>query len=135
MLRCSATNEEGFACLRSPSHEGGHHWDRCETTDSDGHRCTLRLRHAGNHELPWYDRLAAPGEVHTIHYGGTERETGAIADRAARMAAGYGWVRESQTFRPGLLWRWPPLRGWLTGATQGRLTVVFEFRPPEGSRS
>jgi hypothetical protein len=132
LLRCSAMNEEAYTCLRPPSHEGSHRWDRCETTNSDGHRCMLSLSHGGSHQLVWYDRPAAPGEMHTINYGGTERDTVALADRAARIAASYGWVRQSYTFRPGLFWRSPTLAGWLSGLTapHGRLAVLFEFRPP-----
>jgi hypothetical protein len=135
MLRCSEADDEGFSCMRRPSHGGEHRSDRCEMRDAGGHRCMLNLRHPGTHRLPWYDRPVAPGETHTIAYGGTEGETGAFADKAAEIAARYGWVRTSRTFRPGLFWRWPPSSGWLSGMTapHGRLTVVFEFRPPEGT--
>ena len=137
MLRCSAMNEEAYTCLRPPSHEGSHRWDRCETKDSGGHRCMLSLSHGGTHQLVWYDRPAAPGETHTINYGGTERDTVALADRAARIAASYGWVRQSYVFRPGLFWRWPTVSGWLSGLTSphGRLTVLFELRPPGGTQT
>ena len=133
MLRCPATDDEGFSCQRPPSHESEHRWDRCEIRTSDGHRCMLNLKHPGTHRLPWYDRQVAPGETHTIKYSGTEREIGPLAEKAARIAARYGWVRTSSTFRPGLFWRWRPASGLLSGITapHGRLTVVFEFRPPD----
>ena len=132
MLRCSAMNEEAYTCLRPPSHEGLHRWDRCETKDSDGHRCMLSLSHGGTHQLVWYDRRATPGETHAVNYGGTETDTVTLADKAARIAARYGWVRRSYVFTPGLFWRWPTVSGWLSGLTapHGRLTVLFEFRPP-----
>lgn len=133
ILRCPATNEEGFSCLHPPSHNGEHRWDRCETSNSEGHRCMLPFRHPGSHELLWYDHPAAQGQTHTLNYGGSLRETEALAATVTRIAARYGWVRQSQTLRPGLFWRWPPLTARLSRAMepQGRLTVVFEFRPPE----
>jgi hypothetical protein len=92
----------------------------------------LPFRHPGSHELLWYDHRAAPGQTHTLNYGGSPRETEALADTATRIAARYGWVRQSQTFRPELFWRWPSLTDWLSRIMepQGRLTVVFELRPP-----
>jgi hypothetical protein len=97
----------------------------------------LTLRHPGSHELLWYDREAAPGQTHMLDYGGSPRQTEALADTATRIAARYGWVRRSQTFRPALFWRWPPLTAWLSRAMepQGSLTVVFEFQPPEGTET
>jgi hypothetical protein len=93
----------------------------------------LSFRHPGSHELLWYERRAAPAQTHTLNYGGSPRETEALADTAIRIAARYGWVRRSQTFRPGLFWRWPPLSDRLSRVTepQGRLTVMLEFRPTD----
>ena len=137
LLRCSATDEEGFSCVHPPSHDGEHHWDRCGTTDVEGHRCMLPPRHPGGHELLWYDHAAVPGQTHMLRYGGSPPETEALADTATRIAARHGWVRQSQTFRPGLLWRWPPLSDRLSGIAKlnGRLTVVFEFRPAESTKT
>ena len=136
VVRCSATNDEGYSCRLSPSHGGEHRWDRCEAGGADGHRCMLPIRHAGDHQLSWYDRPAAPGQTHTLHYGGSQRQTETLADRATRIAERYGWVRLSQAFRPGLLWRVRPVSGWLSGIAepQGGLTVVFEYTPPQAVR-
>jgi hypothetical protein len=97
----------------------------------------LSLRHSGSHQLLWYDRRETPGQTHTLSYVGSRPETEALADTATRIAARYGWVRRSQTFRPGLFWRWPPLTAGLSRAMRprGRLTVVFEFRPPDGTET
>ena len=130
LLRCQAMDEEGFSCVRPPLHDGGHRWDRCEKPDLQGHRCMLPLGHPGLHEAPWYDRASTPGARHTVNYDGTERDTGALADTATRIAARYGWADRSRTFTPGLRWRLALLRPWFARATvNGRLTVVFELRP------
>lgn len=132
MMRCQATDEEGFSCLLSPSHEGEHRWDRCGKPDPDGHRCMLPLKHPGRHEGPWYDGASTPGSRHTINYGGTARATGKLADRAALIAARYGWVERSRSFTPGLPWRTAILRPVFGKFTaRGRLTLVFECRPSE----
>jgi hypothetical protein len=93
----------------------------------------LAIRHVGDHRLPWYDRPVAPGQTHTLHYGGSQRQTEALADRATRIAERYGWVRRSQSFRLGILWRVRPISGWLSGIAEpeGRLTVAFEHEPPQ----
>jgi hypothetical protein len=131
LLRCPAVDEEGYRCARRPSHDGPHRWDRCEEVDREGHRCWLPLNHPGDHELPWYDRPATPGDVHTIRYGGTEREVGAIADAATRVAGRYGWALRSRSFTPAPAWRTalPRLLGAV--APSGRMTVVFEYRPDQ----
>jgi hypothetical protein len=123
MLRCQATDGEGYRCMLRPSHDGRHRWDRCEATDADGHRCWLPMRHPGDHELPWYDRPARSGELHAIRYGGTE-----IMEVAGR----YGWVLHSLSFTPGPAWR-TALSRWLGGPTSptGHLSLVFEYRGSE----
>src|ERR1035437_5080784 len=95
MLRCPDTDIEGFRCRLQPVHDGAHKWSRCENTDGDGHRCALPPRHPGPHYQPWYDRDATAGQIHTIRYGGTERETSGLAEKAAAIAANYGWVDRS----------------------------------------
>lgn len=132
MMHCRAIDEEGFSCLRAPSHDGEHRWDRCGHTDPAGHHCALRVKHSGRHETPWYDSPSTPDASHTINYGGTERETGALADRATRIGSSYGWVERSRAFTPGLPWRLAALRPLSARFTlNGRLTVVFERKPTE----
>jgi hypothetical protein len=133
VLRCSATDDEGFSCLRAPSHDGAHRWNRCETTDSDGHRCMLGLRHGGAHAMPWYDSPAVPGQMRTLRYEGSSRQTEAFSEVATRIAEAHGWQRTSQTFRPGLLWRSQRLASWTSSMAtpRGRLTVIFEYRPED----
>jgi hypothetical protein len=134
LVRCTATNEEGFRCIRAPSHDGPHRWDRCEARDAGGHRCMLPPGHPGDHEPPWYDRDTAPGELHRITYAGAENEVAVLADKAARIAARYGWTARSRTFTASLIWRLGPIRRLAPGASpSGRLTVVYEFRRGEGS--
>jgi hypothetical protein len=130
MLRCPATDLEGFRCRRPPGHEGPHKWSRCEFTDPERHRCALTPGHPGRHLQPWYDRHAIAGELHTIRYGGTERETSRLADRAAAIAAGFGWVERSRSFAPGFAWRWSPSARLLAGlvSPRGRFTIEFEYR-------
>jgi hypothetical protein len=130
MLRCPATDIEGFRCLLSPTHEGEHKWGRCEGADAEGHRCSLPPRHAGSHYQLWYDRHATAGDTHTIRYGGTERATSALADRAAAIVANFGWIAGSRSFEAGWLWRWPLGARLLAGlaAPRGRLTIEFEYR-------
>jgi len=134
MLRCPAADLEGYGCRLAPNHDGAHQWSRCEFTDQEGHRCALTPRHPGRHLQPWYDSAAVAGEVHTIRYGGTERETSRLADKAAAIASGYGWVDRSRSFAPGFLWRWPPTGRLLTGLTSphGRFTIEFEYRGRDG---
>ncbi|HEX7491069.1 MAG TPA: hypothetical protein VF337_05145 [Candidatus Limnocylindrales bacterium] len=134
-LRCSTTDAAGYSCVLAPSHSGGHRWNRCEWTDSEGHRCMLQPRHAGGHEMPWYDSPATPGQTHTLSYDGSIQGTEVLASTMTEIAGRHGWVRLSQTFRPGLLWRSPALAAWLSSVTkpQGRLTIVFEYRPPDGA--
>ena len=130
MMHCVASDEEGFSCVRAPSHDGGHHWDRCVELDGDGHRCALPIKHPGRHEPPWYDRTSAPGASHSVIYGGTEQQTDALADRMARIAARYGWATRSRTFTPGLPWRIGFLRPVSSNfSVNGRLTLTFERRP------
>jgi hypothetical protein len=127
VIRCPAVDEEGFSCLLAPSHEGVHKWNRCETTDREGHRCMFSLKHSGSHEPPWYDRAATSSKVHVINYSGTEGEMSALADLAEPVAARYGWVAQSRSFRSGLPWRLALLRPLASKfTTNGRLTVVFE---------
>jgi hypothetical protein len=134
LVRCQVTNDEGFRCILPPSHRGPHHWDRCEARDAGGHRCMLPPRHPGDHEAPWYDRDAVPGETHEISYGGTEAETGGLADRAERIAAGYGWTARSRTFAASRIWRLGLVRRLMPNASpSGRLTVVYVFRPDDVS--
>jgi len=130
MLRCPATDLEGYRCLLQPRHEGTHQWGRCESLDSDGHRCALPTRHGGSHHQPWYDRHASAGDTQTMKYEGTEVETSALADRAATIAANYGWVERARSFAPGFLWRWPVSAGLIArlGSPQGRLTIEFDYR-------
>ncbi len=129
MLRCPDTDREGFGCIRQPGHDGAHKWGRCENADSEGHRCALPPRHPGAHYQLWYDRHADAGQIHTIRYGGTERETSRLADRAAAIAAGYGWVERSRSFAPGFAWRWPQTARLLAGlaSPRGRFTLEFEY--------
>jgi hypothetical protein len=139
MLRCPATDDEGYRCGLRPNHDGPHRWDRCPATDPEGHRCWLPPNHPGGHELPWYDRPARPGETHTISYGGTDRETNALAQTTSGVADRYGWVLRSRSFTPAPAWR-TVLSRWLGGpdSPSGRLSLVFEYRgdevdTPEGS--
>jgi hypothetical protein len=131
-LRCTAMDDEGFQCLLRPSHDVAHRWNRCETSDFRGHRCALPLQHTGGHEPPWYDRPTDQGQTRTLHYGGSLPETEAVSDTTTRIANRYGWARQSQAFRPGFFWRSRPLSRWLSAIEepQGRLTVVFEYKPP-----
>jgi hypothetical protein len=137
MLRCSATNEEGFRCLRPPSHEGPHVWARCPALDPDGHQCMLPPRHAGEHYLAWFDRPTAPGETHTAHYGGRRSSAEAQADADGHVFSAHGWRAISREFTPGLPWRWAPLSRWFVSlaAPRGRLLVVYEFQPDEAQGS
>lgn len=130
-LRCPATDDEGFRCLRPPSHEGGHVWGRCQGLDAEGHRCVLPPSHPGDHWLVWFDRPTVPGETHTVRYAGTRSSTEARADVEKRVFSAHGWLPVSRGFRPGLPWRWSPLSNWLAGvaAPRGQLTVVYEFQP------
>jgi hypothetical protein len=132
MVRCQATDEEGYRCIRRPSHDDEHRWNRCETKDAEGHRCALPLRHPGDHYPPWYDRETKPGETHTINYSGTERQAGAIAEKATQVASGYGWIVRSRTFTPEAAWQSALFR-WLGGGDvpKGRLQVIFEYQPAE----
>jgi hypothetical protein len=133
MFRCQALDEEGFSCVLRPSHASRHRWNRCDSKDPDGHRCTLPFDHTGGHELPWYDSPAGPGQTHTIRYSGSAPDTEALVDATTRMTSRYGWVRRSQAFRLGFLWRSHPVDDWLSriAEPQGRRTVVFEYRPPD----
>jgi hypothetical protein len=130
MLRCPDTDPEGFRCQLTPKHDGAHKWARCESRDADGHRCSLPPRHPGGHYQPWYDRDATAGQIHTIRYGGTERETSGLAETAAAIAANYGWVDRSRSFAPGFPWRWSPSARLLAGlaSPRGRFTIEFEYR-------
>jgi hypothetical protein len=129
ILHCVAIDDEGFSCARAPGHDGDHHWDHCAEADRDGHRCGLQLRHPGRHEPPWYDRTSAPGASHAVVYGGTERQTEALADRMTLIAARYGWEARSRAFTPGLAWRIGFLRPVSANfRVNGRLTLEFERR-------
>ncbi|HEY5471847.1 MAG TPA: hypothetical protein VIK32_01505 [Candidatus Limnocylindrales bacterium] len=130
MLRCPAADSEGFHCQLRPGHDGPHKWCRCENTDGEGHRCSLPPRHPGRHHQPWYDRHATLGEIRTIRYDGTERETSRLAEKAAAIAANYGWVSRSRSFAPGFAWRWSPSARLLAGlaSPHGRFTIEFEYR-------
>ena len=132
MLRCPATDQEGYRCRLEPQHERAHHWDRCEHADGGGHRCGLPPRHPGGHFPPWYDRPAEPGQTHAIEFGGTELYAGGLADRVTAIVAGYGWELRSRTFSPVPAWRATISR--LLGSTEprGRVTVQFEFTRPRG---
>ena len=135
MMRCPAIDDEGFSCLRSPTHDGDHRWDRCGDLDGDGHRCALRLKHSGRHEPPWYDRTTTPGTIHVVRYGGTERETDALATRLVRIVARYGWDARSRAFKPGLPWRIGFLRPVSSNfSVNGRLTLEFESRPVDAAQ-
>jgi hypothetical protein len=133
MLRCPATDEAGYSCLLGPSHDGGHQWNRCQTIDAEGHHCMRQFRHSGAHEMPWYDSPAVPGRTQTLKYSGTMQQAEALSDAATRLVTAYGWVRVSQSFRLGLFWRSPAVATWLSfiGKPQGRLTVIFEYRPED----
>jgi hypothetical protein len=127
VLRCSDTDLEGFRCRLRPGHDGPHEWARCDDVDAEGHRCMLPPRHPGRHYQPWYDRHATAGDMYTLRYGGTERETSRLAEKAAAIAARYGWVERSRTFLPGLPWRLALLRPLFAKlTTNGQLAVVFE---------
>jgi hypothetical protein len=134
MLRCSATDDAGFSCVLAPSHDGPHRWNRCEAIDAEGHRCMLQPRHSGPHQMPWYDSPAVPGQTHSLSYDGSLKRTEALSRTMTEIVGRYGWVRRSQEFKPGLLWRSHPLSDWMAGVSkpQGRLTIVFEYRPAEG---
>jgi hypothetical protein len=129
MMRCPDTDPEGFRCQLRPGHDGPHQWCRCENTDGEGHRCSLPPRHPGRHHQPWYDRHATAGQIHTIRYGGTERETSGLAEKAAAIAANYGWVDRSRSFAPGFPWRWSPSARLLAGlvSPRGQFTIEFEY--------
>jgi hypothetical protein len=131
VLRCAATDEEGFRCTRPPSHDGGHRWGRCEHRDGGGHRCMHTPGQPSDHEQPWYDRDAVAGETRAIRYHGTEREASAWADKAQRISSRYGWIARSRVFSVSFLWRWQPVARLLATASppRGHLTVVFEYRP------
>ena len=132
-LRCSATNEEGFRCVRSPSHEGPHIWGRCPALDPDGHQCILPPRHPGQHYLTWFDRPTVPGETHTVHYSGRRSSAEAQADADEHVFSAHGWRPVSREFAPGLLWRREPLSRWLVllATPRGRLDVIYAFRPDQ----
>jgi hypothetical protein len=131
MLRCAATDGEGYSCRKGPSHEGPHVWARCEYVDPDGHHCGQPPRHPGRHVSPWYDRVATAGDRHTATYEGTETAATAIANQGAAIFEHYGWSEVSRSFRLGIVWR-SPLAGLLgfllTTRPRGVLKVVFEYR-------
>ncbi len=131
-LRCPATDEEGYRCVKAPSHPGPHAWGRCEG-ELDGHRCMLPPKHPGDHLLSWYDRPASTGDRHTVEYEGTAAQTSAIAGADGHLLSAYGWVETSRSFELGLLWRLGPLARLLSLASgpsgpSGRLKVAYEFR-------
>ena len=136
MLRCAALDDEGYRCVKPPSHEDPHVYARCHNVDLAGHRCGLPPRHPGRHEPPWYDRNVRLGDTHTASYEGTETSANAIASRGADLFARYGWVEKSRVFKPGLIWRSPlagPLAALLVTRPHGVVKVVFEFRPAEAT--
>jgi hypothetical protein len=131
--RCTATDEAGFSCPLAPTHSGPHRWNRCDMIDAQGHHCMLQPRHAGSHEMPWYDSPATPGQTHTLNYDGSMERTEALSKEMTWIVGRYGWVRLSQTFKPGLIWRSPALAARLAyfAKPQGVLAVVFEYRPKD----
>jgi hypothetical protein len=131
LVRCPATDREGFRCALPPSHEGEHKWARCDNVDAEGHRCMLSPKHQGAHWLAWFDRPTAPGETHAMRYSGTRASTNRQADADERVYSAHGWVPVSREFRPAWPWRWPPLAGLLAtlASSRGQLTVVYEFGP------
>ena len=47
VIRCRATDPEGYPCILAPSHTSDHRWARCEMTDEQGYRCILPPHHPG----------------------------------------------------------------------------------------
>jgi hypothetical protein len=133
MFTCSATDDEGFNCVRSPSHDGPHKWLRCGYADAGGHRCIMPPDHPGGHDLAWFDRPTEPGAHHIVRYGGTAEAAERLAATATRVYRAHGWIAISSEFTPSLPWRRKRLGSWLTllGAPRGNLEVVYEYQRQE----
>jgi hypothetical protein len=131
MLTCSATDDEGFRCVRRPSHDGPHEWGRCAHVDARGHRCIMPPGHPDGHHLAWFDRPTEPGARHTVRYEGTEASATTRAAADSRVFGAHDWVPVSRSFRAGLPWRWSRFTAAVASLSdpRGALSVVFEYRP------
>jgi hypothetical protein len=127
LVRCQATDAEGYRCVLVPQHEGPHKWGRCDATDAEGYRCILPPSHPGDHEWAWFARPTAAGAAHVIRYRGQPERASARAQRDIETLAAHYWFPISQKYVPSA-WaaRVPPLAFLFAG----ELVVEYEFRPP-----
>jgi hypothetical protein len=127
LVRCHATDAEGYRCVFQPSHEGPHRWGRCEATDAEGYRCILPPSHPGDHELAWFSRPTVPGTTRTTRYHGKYQPAAARAQTDAEMLAAHDWYPVSQQYVPSA---WAARLRALGFLSSGELVVVYEYRPP-----
>ncbi len=126
MVRCPATDAEGYRCFLGPTHQGPHRWGRCEATDAQGYRCTLPPSHPGDHELAWYGRPTSAGERHELRYRGARDRTAEQVRKDTERLARHGWHPVSEDYVPN---SWAVRYGLLAPLLPGELVVVYEYRP------